>query len=327
MAVKFSSNSNSKNNEESLHRRIAIVVDWFYALKKLLDSSSRPCISHCRCDQVKDLAIKIRCIGGILMDWSVEGVVSEADICTVDQHLQKFATSLKTVIAVKIGCDDPSTASLLLARTEKPISVVFEAVESIVKFVKELLCVPACAFDRCGVKLSLGKQRGKVVYHTNPAKLAKLPPSTPKSAAPEQEKKISLIGSTANANETTTEENEVLDNNDDADEMSSLTNSSKTIKFRKRRKSAEERNKAVKESVQKIIELLEKKRKCVRPDGLHQFVMWREAYKGAKVFLKRRKSSRRLSSLGSLSSLSSRIGNLTRLTCGRIGTTFYTTFL
>jgi len=293
MAVKFLSNTTEtkEKNEESLQRRIAIVVDWFYALKQLVDDASRPCIRSCHCDQTKDFAVKIRCIGGILMDWSVESGVSNGDILLIDQHLANFSTALGKLIAVKISFDEPSTAALLLAKTEKPISVVFEAVESIVKFIKELFCVPACAFDRCQVKLnrldSQQKLRGKVVYTTNPARA----------------KRISVIGTS------------------EADSVQPPEKSSSSSKAKEsRRSSCDNKNKIAKESVQKIIQLLEKKRKWVKPDGLHQFVLWREAYKGAKILLKKRRSRRFIN-------LSSKIGNFTRLTCGRIGTSFYSAFL
>jgi len=142
MAVKFLTSLYSEN--EALQSKIAIVVDWFYTLKKLLEDSNRPNIVTCRCDMTKDLSLKIRCIGGTLMDWAVKGGVAKSTESLVDDQLTKFVQALNQLISVKISCDDPCTAALVMAKTEKPINVVFEAVESIVKFVKELLCVPAC---------------------------------------------------------------------------------------------------------------------------------------------------------------------------------------
>jgi len=326
MAVKFYPTESKE--KDSLFKKIATVVDWFYALKKLVENSSRPCIDTCRCDQIKDLSVKIRCVGAILMDWSVQTGVSETDVGMIDQHFHKFTTSLNKHVSVKISCDEPSLTSLRLAKAEKPINVVFEAVESIVKFIKELLCVPACAFGRCHVKLHRNEQqqrlKGRVVFRTKPANV-------------EEPKTISMIGNARkSASETKCATScksssavnckPVAESKPVSDGEPVYSDGVKASAYRetKRDRSYEEKNKIVKESVQKIIELLEKKRKWVKPDGLHQFVLWREAYKGAKVILTKRKS--RSLRARKFNSLSTKIGNFTRFTCGKLGVSFCTAF-
>ena len=64
----------------------------------------------------------------------------------------------------------------------------------------------------------------------------------------------------------------------EANSVQPLEQYSSSSKAKESRRS-DNKNKTAKESVQKIIQLLEKKRKWVKPDGLHQFVLWREAYK------------------------------------------------
>jgi len=335
MAVKFLTSLYSEN--EALQSKIAIVVDWFYTLKKLLEDSNRPNIVTCRCDMTKDLSLKIRCIGGTLMDWAVKGGVAKSTESLVDDQLTKFVQALNQLISVKISCDDPCTAALVMAKTEKPINVVFEAVESIVKFVKELLCVPACTRGKCQIKLDkkekeLVKLKEKVIYrckatcnnnslHENKSsetinfaisRLGKLEISSKSSEATRVS--CSRIESSKNCPadkaETNCNQEPVLSQQESCHEINSSSYESRKTT------DVEDKNKIVKESVQKIINLLEKKRKWVKTDGLLQFVLWRESYREAKQVLNSRKSrgfrstfrSRRLS-------LSAKFGSLTKLAC------------
>jgi len=349
MAVKFLTSIYSEN--EALQNKIAIVVDWFYTLKKLLEDSNRPNIVTCRCDLTKDLSVKIRCIGGTLMDWAVKGGVTKSTETLVDEQLTKFVIALNKLISVKISCDDPCTAALVMAKTEKPINVVFEAVESIVKFVKELLCVPACTFGKCQNKLDkkekeLMKLKEKVIYrckstcsnnnHANKSsetisltisRLGKLDISSKTSEVTrsccgpriESSKNCPADKSETNCNQEQAPSQ--LNNSVSCHETNSPS-------YESRKTSVEDKNKIVKESVQKIINLLEKKRKWVKTDGLLQFVLWRESYREAKQVLNSRKSRGFRSSFRSRRlSLSAKFGSLTKLACfGKMTIPFYSQF-
>jgi len=344
MAVKFLTSLYSEN--EALQSKIAIVVDWFYTLKKLLEDSNRPNIATCRCDLTKDLSVKIRCIGGTLMDWAVKGGVTKSTETLVDDQLMKFVIALNKLISVKISCDDPCTAALVLAKTEKPINVVFEAVESIVKFVKELLCVPACTFGKCQIKLDkkekeLVKLKEKVIYRCKAScnnNNVKKSPETAQCAISRigrfyVSSKSAECGSTKNCCSSIESSkncpDQKLDTNCSTEPVLDQANNPESCQEKnsstyESRKTVEDKNKIVKESVQKIINLLEKKRKWVKTDGLLQFVLWRESYREAKQVLNSRKSRGFRSSFRSRRlSLSAKFGSFTKLACfGKITISF-----
>jgi len=291
----------------TLERGIASLVDCFFAFQNVSKWQTRQkrSLKMCNCDIANKVSEKVRTIGKLLKVGVESGKLSDQELGNVKHGLEDVRKNITKIISLKMVFNlEPSTEALEMSTSGNVCNVIFEATESIVKFTKELLCPAACQSGRCRI-LSDGISSQKtwhlelpVVFKIKASKRS----STEDATNFEKRRRRNFSEIKRDANEGTCSTGKKHVAND--------------MVVGERRPYTESRTTSV-------LHILDKKRKAVNPNGLHQFVLWREAFKGAKERQKARKQEKSMKQ--QKNSLGARIGSFTKLgtfTC-KIGIPFY----
>jgi len=374
-----------KANERAhdLNHAVAVIVDWFYHIKKTVDEVQHSGLKtneriRCQCDKVDRLSTELRLIGQLVKDSVHDDAKQNISLNRIHDLLADLCIRLNKHLSVKLTMDldvDP----VMVVKDAKLQDLVFEAVESIIMLLQELLCKPVCKFGRCEVKAEkflLTRKRGSSGEDDNQAKHARSHSQGKicgKGGAVHhaETRERSRSGGKSHNPGCSKLRNWRSDDSGNLSEnkskhgfltrTSSLPNLSKIkisvdslnwIKssFLAARRSKEAKNvekasrkprarttslqpkervkatalkpadspaaneNKVKSPISNIVRrpfqrsphskktmlhLLERNRKSVKPDGLHQFVLWRETYRSAEYERKRETQKRSRLSLGS----------------------------
>jgi len=294
MAVKFVKNRNEGKGEDVLISHVGCLVDCFFSLRQMVETVKTFPLAKagsctCRSQQAKAVAFRIRTIGHMLKGCIDDGL-QEKDQHNLLHQMSKFKSELKahglelTLSKVSLS-DTPSDLAMEMARSADLHNVVFEAVESVVFFTQELLSPERCHSNICPLKnapkySSLDEDKENVPeVPENPLERIKLSTTTLEVFSSKMEQQEQVYAQRQG-------------------QVSCKMEMVKETKVDKTTETLVTQVRGVKRPfpgvrpARRMLTLLEKKRKSVKPNGLHQFVLWREAYKGAKVRHDERKGHR-----------------------------------
>jgi len=395
-----------------LNHAVAVIVDWFYHIKKTADEVQLSGLKtneriRCQCEEVDRLSAELRLIGQLVKDYGQDRAQQNMSLEGIHELLADLSVRLNKHLPVKLSLDldvDP----VMVVKDARLQDLVFEAVESIIMLLQELLCKPVCKFGRCEVKAEkffLTRKRGSSGEDDNQAKHARSHSqgkvcSKAGDVNHAETRERSRSGGKSHSPGCSKLRNWKSDDSGNLSEnkskhgfltrTSSLPNLSKikisvdslnwiksTFLAAKRSKEGKSVEKATRKprarttslqpkervkatalkpaespaanenklkspissivrrpfqrsphSKKTMLHLLERNRKSVKPDGLHQFVLWRETYRSAEDERKRETQKRARLSLGSKIGQMSQAGLENKLgpfAAGRSGTGYFIT--
>lgn len=268
------SGGSKPNSSSAVDRLVRTLAEWLVVLRGIAEEreADQPPV-RCRCKKAEKIHQELRLLGHQLRDAEQlcerAGMVPEEDIEEISSHVQRIAGVLRSEVSIliptTIGGTDPlvaEQASWLLQDFDTR-NCVSGAIEAVTELVQRLLGVGHCLTCQ-GTK----EENGETPSDIDPSILSLV---------------RGFCGDISSSDNSDTDMG--------SDELVNSRKRKQTQPARflsplppggKFRKLGSPPPHVPKESPEGVVNLLEKKKKQVKKDGLYKFVLWREALKDEK---------------------------------------------